>query len=125
MEAEPAVETQSILNGVKEDLGLTEEQTPFDSQLVRLINSVFDILYQYGVGPETPFVIKGAEETWDQFTDEPLVRMCRTYVSLRVRKMFDTPTGSVLDAINDSIGELEWRLISAMDTFTDLRGDKA
>ena len=41
----------SILTSVKKLLGLTEEYTAFDADLIMHINSVLMILRQMGVGP--------------------------------------------------------------------------
>ena len=42
----------SILTSVKKLLGLTEEYTAFDADLIMHINSVLMILRQMGVGPQ-------------------------------------------------------------------------
>lgn len=104
-------EYQSILHSTKKALGLLPEYEPFDAELIMHINSTFATLHQLGVGPEEPFAITGAEETWDQFTTDPLVRQVRTYMALKVKSVFDPPTAATMfDAVNRQIAELEWRL---------------
>ena len=105
--------TDSILLTVKKMLGIAEEYTAFDIDLIVNINSVFLTLNQLGVGPKTPYRIDGSKETWndflqDQREDLPAVE---TYVYLKTRLLFDPPTNSFLvDAIQKQCDELEWRL---------------
>ena len=47
--------TDSILTSVKKLLGITEECTDFDADLIMHINSVLMILTQIGVGPSEGF----------------------------------------------------------------------
>ena len=45
----------SILNDVKEAIGIMPDYTVFDQTLIMHINSVFMILHQMGVGPDKTF----------------------------------------------------------------------
>jgi hypothetical protein len=49
----------SILTSIKLLLGIAEEYTAFDPQIIMHINSVFTILNQLGVGPDEPFMVRG------------------------------------------------------------------
>lgn len=53
----------SILNTTKKQLGIAEDYTVFDPDIIMDINSVFMILYQMGVGPATPFTISDTESS--------------------------------------------------------------
>ena len=64
--------TDSILTSVKKLLGITEECTDFDADLILHINSVLMILTQIGVGPSEGFSIKDKE--WLSIRDEVIVR---------------------------------------------------
>ena len=45
--------------------------------------------------------------------------MVKTYITLKVRVIFDPPlTSSVLEAMNKEISQLEWRLNVAVDPAT-------
>lgn len=102
---------ESILTSIKKLLGLTEEYEAFDGDIIIHINTVFSILNQLGIGPEKGFSIKGKEETWDTYIDSNYAEMVKTFVYLKVRLIFDPPSSSyVVDSINRSISELEWRL---------------
>ena len=54
--------TNSILNTIKEMLGITAECCDFDTIIKTDINSAMSTLYQLGVGPKYGFTITGAEE---------------------------------------------------------------
>lgn len=104
---------ESILNSVKKLLGLTEEYTPFDADVVMYVNAVFAILCQMGVGPENGFSISGSEETWGQFLSDPVqAAAAKAYTAAKVRLMgFDIPQSSTVnEALKNTISELEWRL---------------
>lgn len=109
---------ESILTSIKKLLGITEEYTHFDDDLVMHINSVFMILAQLGVGPVDGFSIHDATETWTDFLGEDLAKLqsVKSYVHLKVKLMFDPPSSSaVIEAINRQISEFEWRLNVAVD----------
>lgn len=110
----------SILTSVKKLLGIAEEYTEFDVDIIIGINSVFMILQQLGVGPEDGFSIRDASATWDQyFADGDTVdaEAVKSYVCLKVKLLFDPPTSStVMQATTNMINELEWRLNVACDT---------
>ncbi len=89
----------------------------FDEDLLIHINSCFSILMQLGVGPERGFIVSDTTQTWsDYIGDNTMLNMVRTYVTLKVKSIFDPSlTSSVLDAHNKQIAELEWRLNVAVD----------
>ena len=87
----------SILTSIKKLLGITEEYTHFDTDLIIHINSVFATLTQLGVGPSDGFVIVDKDDVWDQFTnDNILIESVKSYIYLKVRLLFDPPTSSAV-----------------------------
>ena len=102
----------SILTSVKKIIGISEEDESFDTDLIMHINSVLMILNQLGVGPEDGFSITDKSAVWtDVIGDNKLIEATKTFVGLKVRLIFDPATSSaVLDSINKSISELEWRI---------------
>ena len=102
----------SILNSIKKLLGITEEYTPFDTDIIIHINSVFSILNQLGIGPKGGFCITGDSEEWTDFLGEAtLLEMVKTYIYLKVKLIFDPPlNSSVAASIEKNISEIEWRL---------------
>lgn len=107
----------SILNSIKKPLGITEEYTHFDEDLIMHINSVLFILNQLGVGPSEGFMITDKNDKWEDFIpDLNDVASVKTYVYLKVKLIFDPPlSSSVMEAMNRQISELEWRLNVAVD----------
>lgn len=108
----------SILTSTKKLMGINPEYTHFDADLTIHINTTFMILHQMGVGPTEPFSITGNGESWDDFlTGDDSLEGVKTYVYLKCRLVFDPPASSVLvEAINRTIKELEWRLANAPST---------
>ena len=105
--------TNSILDSIKESLGIVPEYTHFDATLIMHINSVFMILNQIGVGPEKGFTIHDAAAIWEDFLpeDNTNYEAVKTYIGAKVKLMFDPPTGSVhMECLKQLISELEWRL---------------
>lgn len=107
----------SILNSVKQSLGISEDVEHFDSDLIMHINSVFAILTQMNVGPDFGYIVTGEFDTWtDFYGNRKDLEFIKTYVYMKVRVIFDPPTSSVImDALNNRITELEWRIYSAVD----------
>ena len=50
---------ESILTSIKKLLGIAEDDTSFDPDIIMHINSVFMVLRQLGVGPPEGFAIEG------------------------------------------------------------------
>ena len=89
----------------------------FDTDLLVHINACFSILNQLGVGPEDGFVVTDDTQSWSSYiADNYILNMVKTYVTLKVKKIFDPPlTSSVLEAMDKEINQLEWRLNVAVD----------
>ena len=103
---------ESILTSIKKLLGMTEDYTAYDDQIIIHVNSVFMILTQLGIGPENGFAIKDKEAIWNDFvSDETKLELVKSYVYLKVKLLFDPPSNSsVIESINRQINEFEWRL---------------
>ena len=108
----------SILTSIKKLLGITEEYEHFDADLVMHINSVFMVLTQIGIGPETGFTIKDDSAIWADFVpEEPVLEAVRSFVYLKVKLLFDPPlNSSVIESMNRQISEFEWRLNIAAES---------
>ena len=106
---------QKILKSVKVICDVAIDDTSFDKDLILYINSVFSILKQLGV-TDTDFKLVTGEELWsDYLSDFKDIEDVKTYIGLKVKKMFDPPSGSSMQAIDDMIRELEWRINVAVD----------
>lgn len=113
--------TESILQTAKKLItGLTAQDTAFDMDLIIHTNSVLNILSQLGAGDPT-FQITGPNETWEEFTSEPYLNLCKSYLALKVRLLFDvaTLTGPIISAYEKQLQELEWRINAVADPTSD------
>lgn len=111
----------SILTSVKDAIGITEEFTKFNGTIVMHINTALATLTQMGVGPEKGLRVIDETTTWDKFipTESNEFNSVMTYVTLKVRQIFDPPTSSALMEANErTIKELEWRLNVAAENNT-------
>lgn len=107
----------SILTSIKKMLGVPEEYTHFDSDIVMHINSVLSILSQLGVGPATGFSISDKTSTWKDFLSTGTnLDSVKSYVYLKVKLLFDPPASSAaLESTKNMISELEWRIYVQVD----------
>lgn len=103
---------ESILTSTKKILGLSEDYTAFDLDIITHINSAFSSLNQLGVGPSGGFYIEDKDEEWSSYgVPTTQLNMVKTYVWLKTRMLFDPPTTSFhIEAANNQIKEYEWRL---------------
>lgn len=115
----------SILISIKKLLGIAEDYTQFDSDLIMDINSVFTILTQLGVGPVEGFSIEGKYDVWYDFIqDESKLELVKSYMHLKVKLLFDPPLSSaVMNSMTQLISEFEWRLNVAVDPGWDYGDD--
>lgn len=116
---------ESILTSIKKLLGITEEYTHFDTDVMIHINSAFATLYDLGVGPEECFGIVDKEQVWEEFTKgDKRLSPVKSYVYIKTKLVFDPPlSSSVIEAMKQSIAEIEWRLCN-MPTLTETSGEE-
>ena len=122
MDEEQKDYSNSILECVKKDLGISEWDDAFDNELIRYINSVFMILTQLGLGPSNGFRITSKDNNWDEYdangyeTDAINVEGVKSYISKKVKLMFDPAQSSFVNESDKAIcSEFEWRLNVAVD----------
>lgn len=113
---------ESILTSIKKMLGIDEEYTHFDADIIMHINSVLMILTQLGVGPAEGFVIEDDTSTWVDFIPEAnaaQLHAVKSYIFMKVKLIFDPPLSSaVIESYSRQIAEFEWRLNVAVDPKT-------
>lgn len=109
------MENESILTSIKKLLGIAEECTDFDKDIIININSVLMILTQLGIGPPEGYVIEDCTATWGEFeSNMKRLAAIKTFVHLKVRLIFDPPMSTaVLESMKEIIKETEWRLTNA------------
>lgn len=109
----------SILNTIKKLLGLDEDDTSFDVDIIVIINSIIPALSQMGIGPANGFIVMTKDDKWSDYIKESITNLegVKAYLFLKTKLIFDPPTNAtVIDAINKSLNELEWRMMLAVET---------
>lgn len=104
--------SESILKQLRALLGVEEETTAFDLDIITAANAALMTLNQLGVGPAGGVFIVDESTTWAD------VLGCRTdlgalqeYILIKTRLLFDTSLSSaVQNALVESASEFEWRL---------------
>ena len=106
----------SILLSIKKLLGMDPiEFTQYDTDLIIHINTIIEFLNQLGVDIPEGFKINDENALWSDYLNKPeyngIKDSIKNYIYLRVRLVFDPSTNSsLLNYINDTIKELEWRI---------------
>jgi len=102
----------SILISIKKMLGIGEDDTNFDNELIIHINGAITIIMQLGVGPISGFAITDSSQVWTDFIGERKdLELIKTAIYLLVRLMFDPPQNSFLvNSIQKQIDEYCWRI---------------
>jgi len=108
----PISVTDSVLLSVKHLLGVHEDITAFDADILMHINASLLVLTQLGVGPKKGFIILGPDEKWEDFHGPRVdLSMIPIYVYMRVRLLFDPPQmGYFVTSLKEQIAEMEWRI---------------
>ena len=119
---------ETILTSIKQMLGLQEDYTPFDREIVMHINSVLMILNQLGVGTENfritlqqaPLAEGETEvkyvsnETWNNFFGSGYTgdkEAVKSYIYTKVKLLFDPPaSGTLMESYKNLADEFEFRL---------------
>lgn len=109
---------ESILMCIKKMLGLGADYTPFDTDIIVMINSALMTLTQADVGPKEGFRITGMSESWSDFlTNDVMLEAAKQYIYMKVRMVFDPPSSSiVMDALKTQSEEYLWRLIAQAES---------
>lgn len=108
----------SILNDVKKMLGIPEDVSDFDKDLIIFINTIFSSINQMGIGPMKCFKINGKDETWNDFDKRFDMEEFKTYLFIKVKMLFDPPANNQLsESYNNTVKELEFRIHSLWDIY--------
>lgn len=103
---------QSILKSTKKALNVDPDYVAFDLDILTHINATFSVLNQLGIGPVETVSIEDVAAEWSILAlPANQLGVVKSYVYLRVRKLFDPPATSFhIEAINKQIDEFEFRL---------------
>lgn len=120
------MDDNNILVTIKKMIGLSPDDDSFDTDLVIDINSVLTILYQLGVSE-----LDGIDEiikdtTWTECFSEDIspkaLNAIKTYIYLKVRKLFDPPQSSTtMESLTNLINEYEWRINALVDPAFEIK----
>lgn len=102
----------SILDSTKKILGVPDDYTAFDTDIITHINSAFAVVSQIGVGPTHGFAIEDSGEKWEDLAlPADQLGLLKTLIFLKTQMLFDPPaTSFLIGAKNDQIEELTTRL---------------
>lgn len=106
----------SVLDSIKQMLGIYSDDTAFDAELIMHINNaISDLLH---VGKNMPdYAIKDANDLWSGLLDsEALIGQARQYIYCKVRLIFDPPSNSfVVTELEKAKDEAQWRFYMIKD----------
>lgn len=102
----------SILNDVKQAVGVAEDNTVFDEDIIMAINSALFNLMQLGVGPPDGVEVETSSDDWAiLFQGRRDLNAAKSYVYTVVRLLFDRPETSYgIQALERMRDEWGWRL---------------
>lgn len=102
----------NILQSIKKLIGIYEDDTSFDQDLIIHINTIFSILKRLGVGPTEGYKLKTGTEEWSEFTkDDNNLEAVKSYIYVKVKLVFDPPSNSMAtESLKNMAQELEWSL---------------
>jgi hypothetical protein len=113
---------ESILTSTKKLLGLADDYTEFDVDIIMHINSAFATLNQLAVGPTNSLFIEDKTTNWETFIEgQANINSVKSYVYFKVRLAFDPPaTSFAITSMENMAKELEFRLNVVMENILRL-----
>lgn len=107
--------SDSILNSVKKLIGINEEDTSFDLDIIFNINAAILTMYQLGIIKKA-YTITSKDDTYQMLMPdcpEEIVNQTKMYFVYKVRLGFDssTLTANMVQVIKDLIAEAEYRMM--------------
>lgn len=116
--------SDSILSSVKKLIGINDDDTTFDLDIILNINAAAATLYQLGV-LQKPFTVSSKADTYDDLLpggSDDVINQIKMYFVYKTRIGFDSAslTGTMIQTIKELISEAEWRLMVSFnpdDTF--------
>lgn len=116
--------TDSILSSVKKLIGIPEDETSFDIDIMLNINAAASTLFQLGV-LKKPYTVTSKEDTYTDLIPEgteDVINQIKMYFVYKTKLGFDSSTlsGALTEVLKEMIKEAEWRLMASFnpeDTF--------
>lgn len=100
----------NILGSIKSLLGIANDDTDFDDELLIHINSNIASLVQMGIGPSEGFEVT-SNSSWSDFVgNDKRLNSIKSYIYMKVKLIFDPPVNSsTVEAYKTQVAEFEWR----------------
>lgn len=114
--------TKSILQDIREAVGLESTVTDFDTDLLMHINSSIGKLNQNGIG--NFIVVTDDTSTWNDLMDPNQIdgnyyfKMVPLFIMLSTKLLFDPPPPSSVQYHASNAEQLLWRLKIAYEVYT-------
>lgn len=111
--------SDSILSSVKKLIGISEEDTSFDIDIMLNINAAISVLFQLGV-IQKAYTVTSKDDTYEELIpggSEDVVNQIKMYFVYKTKLGFDSSTlsGTVIEVIKEIIRETEWRLMATFN----------
>ena len=101
----------SVLTAIKKMVGIDEEYTHFDIDVVIHINTALMVLNQLGISLSKNLITDKSDVWTDIIGSVDDIEAVKTYIYFKVRLMFDPPgTSFAIEAIERQLSELTFRL---------------
>lgn len=101
--------SETVLTRVKELLYIPEDHHEYDKQILAYINGSLVAGFQIGI--VTDKNIRATDESlWSDVFREGIGDSAEIWLSMRVRRLFDTPQGAAAGIIAEAIEEETYRL---------------
>lgn len=106
--------TNSILEDVREALGIGKDVADFDTEILMHINTALSVLNQNGIG--NSIMINDTNTTWLDFQDPLAIEgnkvfaMVPLFITLSTKQIFDPPPPSTVEYYTKNIDSILWRL---------------
>lgn len=109
---------ESVLESTKKKLGLAKDYVAFDEDVLSHIGVAINTLEQLGVFAPGVHSVEDYDYTWEQLLNgDGRLNMVKSYIYLKVKTLFDPDqSGFLVTARNDQLKEMEWRLMTTVDT---------
>lgn len=107
-----------VLDSVKTNLGIIEDDKSFDDELVMNINAALSKLSN--VGLDSKRITK--ESKWDEILDESqrdnqTFNLIESFITTQTKLLFDPPAPATLGYMKEYLEESIWRIKVSYDTY--------
>lgn len=105
----------TVLNDVKEYIGIPEDETVFDMELMTNINLTLSHLGQLGL-PGLETILIGSTWNWPTMADPQLNNYFKGYLPKKVKFLFDPSANTTIhNAAAKVLDEIEQRMMMRLD----------